>query len=312
MLDFSNTPLYEVQHQLQNKLHNLQNHKVVAFLVTNPDITSSTYNGNTITRNNQTYIYRGFKTWLDLAHTLACKMLTPQIHNDFLVCIRYEKLSHDSFHAINADVEEKYGEGSVFSTIHKNEESSYLYAYTQALHNVNLPQRTEILNLGVNHADEFELIEALYQEEFSKLHLVGVDYCHSAITHATQKFAHANNVTFYTHDITQLSTLNLPKSDLIISIGTLQSSNFEFKKLLMDLVQNQLKKGGAMILAFPNCRWRDGEMIYGAKMRNYPFSEMSNLYKDVVFCKKYFQQKKFRVTITGKDYIFITATSIRS
>ncbi|MEA2019584.1 MAG: methyltransferase, partial [Campylobacterota bacterium] len=39
--------------------------------------------------------------------------------------------------------------------------------------------------------------------------------------------------------------------------------------------------------------------------------EMSNLYKDVNFCKKYLQQKKFRVTITGKDYIFLTATSIR-
>ncbi|MEA3289058.1 MAG: methyltransferase, partial [Campylobacterota bacterium] len=44
---------------------------------------------------------------------------------------------------------------------------------------------------------------------------------------------------------------------------------------------------------------------------NYNFSEMSILYKDVQFCKKYLQQKKFRVTITGKDYIFLTATSIR-
>ena len=66
-----------------------------------------------------------------------------------------------------------------------------------------------------------------------------------------------------------------------------------------------------MILGFPNCRWIDGEMIYGAKAKNYAFPEMSLLYKDVHFCKKYLQQKKFRVTVTGKNYIFLTATSIR-
>jgi hypothetical protein len=79
----------------------------------------------------------------------------------------------------------------------------------------------------------------------------------------------------------------------------------------MQIVQNYLKKDGSMILGFPNCRWIDGEMVYGAKAKNYSFSEMSLLYKDVIFCKKYLQQKKFRVTITGKDYIFLTATSIR-
>jgi len=78
----------------------------------------------------------------------------------------------------------------------------------------------------------------------------------------------------------------------------------------MSIVQNQLKKNGSMILGFPNCRWIDGEMVYGARVKNYPFSEMGLLYKDVIFSKKYLQQKKFRVTITGKDYIFLTATSI--
>jgi len=119
------------------------------------------------------------------------------------------------------------------------------------------------------------------------------------------------NIEFYTHDINNLNSLNLGKFDLIISIGTLQSSNLEFNPLFMSIVQNQLKKDGAMILGFPNCRWLDGEMIYGARVKNYPFSEMGLLYKDVIFCKKYLQQKKFRVTITGKDYIFLTATSIR-
>ena len=88
-------------------------------------------------------------------------------------------------------------------------------------------------------------------------------------------------------------------------------SNFASSKDAKSLIQNQLEKQGAIILGFPNCRWIDGDMVYGAKAPNYNFSEMSILYNDVIFCKKYLQQKKFRVTITGKDYIFLTGTSIR-
>ncbi|MDF1884327.1 methyltransferase domain-containing protein, partial [Sulfurimonas sp. SAG-AH-194-C21] len=136
-------------------------------------------------------------------------------------------------------------------------------------------------------------------------------YCSSAIELAKKKFKDDTNISFYTHNINDLESLNIEKFDLIISIGTLQSTNLEFNPLLMSIVQNQLKKDGAMILGFPNCRWIDGEMLYGARVKNYPFSEMGLLYKDVVFSKKYLQQKKYRVTITGKDYIFLTATSIR-
>ncbi len=78
----------------------------------------------------------------------------------------------------------------------------------------------------------------------------------------------------------------------------------------MSLVQHYLEKDAAIILGFPNSRWIGGEMIYGAKAPNYAMSEMSLLFNDVMFCKKYLQQKKFRVTLTGKQYIFLTATKI--
>ena len=108
-----------------------------------------------------------------------------------------------------------------------------------------------------------------------------------------------------------MAELNLKKADLLISIGTLQSSGLNFKLLFMDLIQNYLEDKGSVILGFPNCRWIDGESIYGAKAANYSYSEQSVLYKDVYFCKKYLQQKKYRVTLTGKNYLFLTATSIK-
>jgi len=302
-------PLTAIIPLLSQELQKKVAHEIIEFKVLNPDIASSTYNGKSITVGDEVAIYRGYKTWLDLAHILKCKMLTPKVLDEHFILMRYEKLQEDSFHANDADAQEKYGADSIFSKIHKNEEASFLHYYTQALHNVSLAKRSRILNLGLNSGDEFDIIKKSL-ENFEAYELVGIDYCASAIKKAKEKFSDDANIHLFEHDINELSALELGKFDLIISIGTLQSSNLNYKQLLQSIVQNQLSRKGALILAWPNCRWIDGEMIYGAMMKNYNFSEMSNLYSDVIFAKKYLQQKKFRVTITGKDYIFITATSI--
>ena len=313
MHNFSNNTIYDIMTTLQENLLALNPKDIQEFKVLNPDVLTSTYSGNSITINNIEYIYRGYKAWTDLAHILRCRMLTPilVLENKNEVIIRYEKLNEDvSFHTNSDTAESKYGTDSIFSKIYKMQEPAFLHYYKQALQNVNINTRIRVLNLGINNGDEFEFIQE-YASNFANLELVGIDYCDSAIQSANEKFNSFKNIKLYTHDINDLDTLNLGKFDLIISIGTLQSSNLEFNSLFMSLVQNQLQKDGAIILGFPNCRWIDGEMIYGARAKHYSFSEMSNVYKDAIFCKKYLQQKKFRVTITGKEYIFLTATSIR-
>jgi cyclopropane fatty-acyl-phospholipid synthase-like methyltransferase len=285
--------------------------EIVEFEVLNPDILVSDYSGTLITVDEKAYIYRGYKAWVDLAEILQCKMLTPAVKTPDFVTIRFQKLDiEDSFHKSLEAKEEKYGSASKFSKIHKNEEPAFLAHYLRALKNVTINKRLRVLNLGVNSGDEFEVIQK-YALNFENMELVGIDYSASAIDEARNKFLGCGNISFIVHNINDLKSLNLGAFDLIISIGTLQSSNLEFNPLFMNIVQNYLKKDGAMILGFPNCRWMDGEMVYGAKAKHYPFSEMSNLYKDAIFCKKYLQQKKFRVTLTGKEYIFLTATSIR-
>ena len=310
MFNFTKEAMLQIITTLQEKLTTLNPKEILEFEVLNPDYSSSTYAGNIVMIEAEEYVYRGYKAWVDLAQTLHCRMLTPIIKSHNTVLIRYEKLnSDDSFHKSTTDKEEKYGAESIFSQIHKNEEPAFITHYLKALQNANINKRIRVLNLGVNSGDEFEVIQK-YATNFKNLELIGIDYCSSAINAAKEKFKEYKNISFYTHDINDLASLDLGKFDLIISIGTLQSSNLEFNPLFMSIVQNQLKRSGAMILGFPNCRWVDGEMIYGARVKNYPFSEMGLLYKDVIFCKKYLQQKKFRVTVTGKEYIFLTATSI--
>lgn len=282
----------------------------LTFEVLNPDVTRGKYAGESVTFDNQTYLYRSYKAWSDLGELLFCRMLTPKAVSEYTVQITYEKLDlSDSFHHSEA-AEEKYGTESRFASIHKNEEPAFLAPYLRALRSVRVGERIRILNLGINTGDEFDLIrQILSPETYEKIELVGIDHSETAVAAARERFSEGN-ATFYVHDINDLSSLHLGRFDLIITIGTLQSPGIEFKPLFMKLVQEYLTAKGAMIVGFPNCRWMGGEMIYGAKAPNYPYSEMTLLYKDVYYCKKYLQQKKFRVTLTGKEYVFLTGTKI--
>ena len=290
---------FKTQTLLQITTHieaTLKNSNTLSFLVSNPD-----------KENN-----KSFKTWVNLAELHFCRLLTPEKIDEETVKLSFEKLDQDvSFHSAPVKKkEEKYGIKSIFFNINKNEEPTFLHAYKKALEVVKIASRKEVLNLGINKGDEFELIQKLVNEStFDNINFTGIDHSQSALAYAKKRFP-KDNVQFYKHDINAIKELELKKADLIISIGTLQSPSINYKPFLMSLVQEHLTYDGAFILAFPNSRWIDGELIYGAKAPNYPYSEMSLLFSDVIFAKKYLQQKKFRVTITGREYIFLTATRI--
>lgn len=307
MKTFTTEPMTDILSWAQETL---QENDTLIFETLNPDIGRGHYAGEVITIDGTDYLHRSYKALSDLAELLFCRMLTPKLVSEHTVAITYEKLDlSDSFHASEAK-EEKYGTASRFAAIRKNEEPAFLSAYLRALRSVKVGEKKRILNLGINTGDEFDLIRQILSiEEYKKLSLVGIDFSESAISVARERFSEGN-ATFYVHDINDLASLNLGRFDLIITIGTLQSSTLEFKSLFASLVQEYLTKEGAMILGFPNCRWMGGEMIYGAKAPNYPYSEMSILIKDIYYCKKYLQQKKFRATVTGKDYLFLTGTKI--
>lgn len=308
MKRFTSEPLTDI---LTWAEESLRNSGTVSFEVLNPDIARGHYAGESVTVGESVYLYRSYKAWNDLVELLFCRLLTPEKATDHTVRLTLEKIDiSGSFHTSNKK-EEKYGTESEFARLHKNEEPSFLFAYRRALRSVKVAGRTRILNLGINTGDEFDLIRRLLPaEKYRALELVGIDHSETAIHAARERFAEGN-AAFHVHDINDLASLGLGKFDLIVSIGTLQSPGIDFKVLFGNLVQEFLKPEGAMILGFPNCRWMGGEMIYGAKAPNYPYSELSLLVKDAHYCKKYLQQKKFRVTLTGRDYLFLTATSIR-
>ena len=310
MKKFTNENMIEIIDYLTNYLKNKNARFICEFEVLNPDISLNSYGGEKLIIDDEEYIYRGYNAWNALAQILFCKLLTPKISSENFVILSFVKLDlNDSFHKSNLEKSEKYGLDSIFEKINKMEEPSFISYYLNALKNVDVNSKKRVLNLGINSGDEFEVIKQI-SPNYKNIEFVGVDFCESAINLAKEKLSESN-FTFVNKDINKLDELNLSRFDLIISIGTLQSSTLNFKTFFMSLIQDYLEDKGAIILGFPNCRWLDTQMIYGAKAPNYSYSELSILFNDVIFCKKYLQQKKYRVTITGKDYIFLTATSIK-
>ncbi len=304
---FTDESLYEILSWLK-----VQDSELIEFEILNPDLAQNSYVGATLTCNEKTYRYFSYKALSNLAEILFCKMLTPRISSVCRVIIRFKKLDKQrSFHTITNSVkEEKYGSNSNFADINKNEEPSFLSAYLKALESVKIKDKKQILNLGINRGDEFELIRTMLGNKlFESKKFIGIDYSKSAIDVARERFSNLH-VSLHVKDINKIDELHLTPSDLLISIGTLQSSSINFKPFFMKLMREYLSGNGAVILGFVNCRWIDGEMIYGSKAPNYNYSEQTLLYNDVMFCKRYLQQHRFRVTLTGKEYLFLTATKI--
>lgn len=306
---FTNELMFEIILYLKDSLSKSNE---ITFRAINPNLANGIYCGEKIIYDDKEYVYHSFKSWCDLSEILFCKINILNL-DDNLITIKFIKLDNiSSFHSQNELKKEKYGKDSIFFRINKNEEPAFLNYYLSSLKSIKIQDKKKILNLGINKGDEFDIIKKIIpNEKLNEIEFYGVDYSNSAIEFSKNRFPN-ENFNFFCHDINRLKELNLPKIDCLISIGTLQSSSLNFKALFMDIFQNILEDKASIILGFPNCRWVDGEMIYGAKAPNYSYSELSILFNDIIFCKKYLQQKKYRVTITGKNYIFLTAISIKN
>jgi len=291
----------------------------VDFEVPDPALGPGLYGGEEVQVGGRIALHRGYRCWVELAELLGCRLLIPQhgtaAPGDGFARLRFERLADEgSFHDADgapADPTEKYGAASPFARIDKLEEPSFLWALEAALVRVNLAPGARVLDLGVNTGDELELLRRVVgQPRFDGLDLVGVDHSVTAIARASERFPGAGH-RMLVHDINALGALNLGRFDLLLSVGTLQSPGIHNNKQLVGrLVQDHLTPTGAVILGFPNCRWQGGEARYGARPPNYNHPELSVVLKDVDWCKRYLQQHRYRVTVTGRHYLFVTATRI--
>ena len=311
MKRFTSEPLVEMFEWIQAQQQDQPAGYQTAIEVYVPDLKPGQMDGELVSGAHGTFRARSLRSFVDLAMTLGCAALTPVPSGDHLVRITFQKLDRtDSWHRSEPSGTEKYGTRSPYARVSKLEEPTFVAGFLEALSQVDLARCNRVVDLGVNTGDELALLQRAAGSRSSHLQFTGIDHCETALSKARDRFS-GPNVEWIVHDINHIDRLGLPPCDLLVSIATLHSPGIDSKRVFMWLIQNLLTSNGKVILGFPNCRWYDGHVVYGAKTLNRTESDLSLLIKDIYFIKKYLQQHKFKVTIAGKNYLFLTGIKPR-
>lgn len=283
----------------------------LGFRVLDPDLGRGHYAGELVDLAGEPHVHRPLRVWVDLAERLGLRLLTPRADAG-LVQLRFERLApHTRWQDAAPEPDglapahaatERYGRGSAYARISKLEDPGFAIDLAEALGRARLGPQPRVLDLGVNAGDELALIV----RSVPAIELVGVDHSASALEVARARFP---AFRFVEADVGALATLGLGTFDLVLALSLLQSPGIDDRALLRQIVQHHLAPRGAVILGLPNVRYRDGELEYGARMKNFRQPELGLLVKDVAFYRKYLQQHGRQVFVTGKHYVLVTGVA---
>jgi SAM-dependent methyltransferase len=304
-MDAARAPLLAIIEHVERAL--AAGAQTVELDVLDPDLGRGLYAGERVEHDGAAYVHRSYRLWIELAGRLGLRMLTPRPLAAPRIRLVFERLDEAArLRPSGEDPTEKYGATSEFARIDKLEDPGFVIDMAEALERVALPAGARVLDLGVNTGDELALLMALAPALRDAATLVGIDHSASAIAAARQRFRDAPNVALHEADLATLGALDLGRFDLVLSIGTLQSAGVDDREVVRQVVQHHLTPHGAVIFGFPNCRYIDGEVEYGTRMRNFREPELGLLIKDVAFYRKYLQQHHRQVFVTGKSYVLVT------
>lgn len=280
----------------------------VALEVPDPDLGRGRYAGERVGPQDA-LVHRSLRSWCDLAEAHGCRLLTPRPIDATHVQLRFERLGEeapwhrDGQSAEGGSASERYGSASAFARVQKLEEPAFLLPLLEALGKLRLSAGGRVLVLGVNRGDEVDVFSWL--PDLPALSFVGIDHSQTAIAEARRRHGSARS-RFLVADLNQLPA-ELGTFSLVLCIGTLQSPGVDDRALLRRLVQEHLEPDAALVLGFPNCRFKDGEVVYGARTVNLREPDLSLLVKDLGFYRRYLHQHRFRTFISGKYDLLLTA-----
>jgi len=311
MLRFSHEPLPAILPLVTEAVGALAPGESFQFEVPDPDLTVDHYPGELSPSGDGVVVYRPLATWLDLAEALGCVLGTPQRVDDAAGFIRLRLRKLDVGASWQADAlpsghPERYGEGSEFRRVDKLEEPRFLVDYLAAVEAMSLPAAARVLALGVNDGAELGVLASLFEpERLAGMRLVGVDHAPSAISAAAERYS-SPCFRFVEGDLSNLETLDLGRFDLVIALNTLQSPAFDGRAVFRTMLAHHLRPGGGVILGFPNCRYVDHALLYGAQRKGVAGAELSVLLKEVKYYKRVLHQRGFEVTLTGKYTLLLS------
>lgn len=289
----------------------------IELIVADPDRGRGRFAGERVVVDGQPHVHRPWRVWVDLAERLELRLLTPRPRDDGRLLLTFERLApradrRDWAVDAEADPREKYGARSAYARIAKAEDPGFVLDLAEALERARLPPAPRVLDLGCNDGEVLELIAALLGADRAAT-LVGVDHSPSAIAAARARLPGQRLLEL---DLNQLCAdphaHALGRFDLVVALNTLHSPGVDERALLGLITRELLAPAGALVLGLPNCTYRDGEQLFGARTLNITRqAELSLLVKRVAYYRRYLHKRTKRVFVTGKYYVLVTAVCER-
>jgi SAM-dependent methyltransferase len=282
---------------------------VVRLRVLDPDAGAGLYAGERVELGGRALVHRPLRVWVDLAERMGLRLATPRPEGDGLVRLELSRLDERArWEPDDVPATEKYGVGSEYQRISKLEDPGLVLDLADALARVAPGPGARVLALGCNTGDELELLATLWPELERSGRFVGVDHSASALAVARERFGEPSH-RFVVADLAQLPALDLGGAfELVLCLNTLQSPGVDDRALLRHVVQERLLPSGGLILGIPNCRYLDGELLHGARTKNFRQPELSLVIDGLAFYRRYLHQHRRRVYVTGKHTLLLTAT----
>ncbi|MCE9573002.1 MAG: methyltransferase domain-containing protein [Deltaproteobacteria bacterium] len=272
----------------------------VTILALDPDHGAGCYAGEPLTVDGVAGRHRPWRVWVELADRLELRLGTPRPAAGPLIAVRFSRRAPTP--ALPRDPRERYGATSDFARASKLEEPGFVLDFADAVARAGLTADARVLVLGVNRGDELALLQRAVPG-LSGSRMTGIDHSPSALAIARARFPDA---TLLEADLAHLDRLGLGAFDLIVAIATLQSPGIDDRAVLRALTQHHLADDAAIILGIPNGRYRDGELSHGARMKNFAQPELGLVVKDLAFYRKYLQQHRMQVYVTGHHELLVT------
>lgn len=266
-----------------------------------PDRARGRHAGERVELDGVAFVHRPWRVWVELADRLGCRLATPLPQGGARVRIRLERLAPRSRDRDPG----RYGEAGAFARVHQLEDPSFLLDWRDAVARAALPTRPRVLDLGCGRG---ELLADLARR-LPDAALVGVDRDASALAVARRALPGANLLEA---DLNTLDAATLGAFDLVFATGVLQSPSVDDRALLRVIVGQLAAPAGAIVLGVPNARVQDGELTHGGRVVNLREPELGLVVKDVAFYRRYLQQHRARVYVTGRHLLLVTAVGARA
>ncbi|WP_291426583.1 bifunctional 2-polyprenyl-6-hydroxyphenol methylase/3-demethylubiquinol 3-O-methyltransferase UbiG [Deinococcus sp.] len=240
--------------------------------------------------------HRPLSTWVDLADALEAHCLTPYQSAPGRIELHYRLYGR-----LAAPDAAGYSARGDWARVDKLEEPIFLLTLIEAVRRVNPPGGGRVLALGVNAGRELDVLALAFPER--RFEIVGVDLEASALAAAQERYPAA---TFMPLDINRLPQESLGTFDLVLALSLLQSPQVRQDVVLAALHRHHLTPSGGLVLGFPNARYRDGFLSYGARLLNFARPDFSLLMNDVTNARRILQKYGYKVFVTGKYEVLVT------